>query len=109
MDFDGLKAAVVRLLAGESCKVNTVTFANDMTTLKSKNDILTLLVHLGYLSYDKSNEAVFIPNEEIRREFVNAMDGSEWSEVIEAVSSSEKLLKETIAGNAHIVADRKSK
>lgn len=74
MDFDGLKAAVVRLLAGESCKVNTVTFANDMTTLKSKNDILTLLVHLGYLSYDKSNEAVFIPNEEIRREFVNATE-----------------------------------
>ena len=82
MDYDGLKSAIVKLLAGERCKINTVTFANDMITFKSKNDVLALLVHLVYLGYDIKTEETFIPNEEIRREFVNAMDDSGWNDII---------------------------
>ena len=49
MNFDGLKDAVIRMLAGESGLINTGTFSNDMTTFTGRDDVLTLLVHLGYL------------------------------------------------------------
>ena len=62
MNFDGLKDAVIRMLAGERVPINTGTFSNDMTTFESKDDVLTLLVHLGYLSYHWPDKAVFIPN-----------------------------------------------
>ena len=62
MDMDGLQDAVVRMLAGERVKINTGTFSNDMTTFSCKDDVLTLLVHLGYLTYDSSSETVTIPN-----------------------------------------------
>lgn len=58
MDMDGLQDSVVRMLAGERVKVNTGTFSNDMTTFSCKDDVLTLLVHLGYLTYDSSSETV---------------------------------------------------
>ena len=51
MNFDGLKDAIVRMLAGDRVPVNIGTFSNDMETFQSKDDVLTLLVHLGYLSY----------------------------------------------------------
>ena len=47
MDMDGLKDSVVRMLAGESVSINIGTFSNDMTTFATKDDVLTLLVHLG--------------------------------------------------------------
>ena len=65
MDMDGLKDAVVEMLAGASVRINTGTFANDMTTFATKDDVLTLLVHLGYLTYDSENETVNIPNKEV--------------------------------------------
>ena len=73
MDMDGLKDAVVEMLAGASVRINTGTFANDMTTFATKDDVLTLLVHLGYLTYDSENETVTIPNKEVSREYVNAI------------------------------------
>ena len=72
-DYDGLKEAIISILNGNPYRVNTRTFQNDMTTLKSKDDVLTLLVHLGYLAYQKDTCQVFIPNEEIRAEFVRAI------------------------------------
>lgn len=53
MNFDGLKDCIVQLLAGGRCRVNTDTFANDMTSFKSRDDVLTVLIHLGYLAYDR--------------------------------------------------------
>lgn len=64
MDMDGLQNAVVRMLAGE---INTGTFSNDMTTFASKDDVLTLLVHLGYLTYNSIDESVTIPTRKSRR------------------------------------------
>lgn len=51
MNVDGLKDAVIRMLAGDRIEINTGTFSNDMTSFQGRDDILTLLVHLGYLSY----------------------------------------------------------
>lgn len=76
LNMDGLKDAVVEMLGGKRCRIDTGTFQNDLTSLSSRDDIFTLLVHLGYLAYDFINREVFIPNEEVRGEFVRAVKGS---------------------------------
>ena len=76
MNFEGLKDDVLSMLAGERIPVNTGTFSNDMTTFYSEDDVLTLLIHLGYLGYDFSYKEVFIPNSEVRGEYINAFHGS---------------------------------
>lgn len=73
MDFDGLKQKIVDMLGGARCRIYTQAFQNDMTTFKSASDVLTLLVHLGYLAYDSQSKEVFIPNEEVRDTFVMAI------------------------------------
>lgn len=65
MNFDNLKDTIVLMLGGLRCKINPRTFQNDMTTFQSKDDVLTLLVHLGYLAYDIESKEVFIPNQEV--------------------------------------------
>lgn len=103
-DFDGLKTAIVQMLSGNKYKVNTRTFQNDMTTFKSKDDILTLLIHLGYLAYNDETGSVYIPNAEIQEEFKNAVEGSNWTEVIKLIQISEKLLQLTWKEEAQKVA-----
>ena len=104
MDMDCLKDAVVEMLAGASVRINTGTFANDMTTFATKDDVLTLLVHLGYLTYDSENETVTIPNKEVSREYVNAISTMDWHGVIQSVQASRELLSALWAGNADAVA-----
>lgn len=104
MDFDGLRADIVRMLGGEQAKVNTLNFRNDMRNLESKDDVLTLLIHLGYLGYDCEKEEAFIPNKEIAREFENAMSVGGWPEIMRILKASEKLLEDTIGGDAESVA-----
>lgn len=78
MNFDGLKNAIIEMIAGSFVKVNPLMFQNDMVNLKSKDDVLTLLIHLGYLAYDPLQKEAFIPNEEIRQELlVAALDMDE--------------------------------
>ena len=103
-DYDGLKEAIIQMLAGSKCKVNTRTFQNDMTTFRNKDDILTLLIHLGYLAYDSETASVYIPNTEIWEEFKNAVEGSNWKEVITLLKNSEQLLQATWDGDAEKVA-----
>lgn len=93
MDMNGLKNAVVKMLAGECVRINTGTFTNDMTTFATKDDVLTLLVHLGYLTYDSEHETVSIPNKEVSQEYVNAISTMDWHEVIRSVEHSRKLLE----------------
>lgn len=83
MDMDGLKDSVIRMLAGEGVPVNVGTFSNDMTTFATKDDVLTLLGHLGYLTYDSVNETVRIPNKEVSQEYVNAISTMNWYGVAE--------------------------
>ena len=76
---DGLKEAIVRMLAGDRVQINTGTFSNDMTTFETKDDVLTLLVHLGYLSYHWPDKTVTIPNKEVSQEYVNAISTMAWN------------------------------
>lgn len=105
MDFDGLKADIVRMLGGERVKVNTLSFQNDMRSFKTKDDVMTLLIHLGYLGYDAETEETFIPNKEIVREFENAMSVSGWPEVMRILKASEKLLADTLRGDEKSVSE----
>ena len=93
MNMDGLKDSVVKMLAGSSARINTGTFSNDMTTFATKDDVLTLLVHLGYLTYDSQKESVSIPNKEVSKEYVNAISTMDWKEVITSIEASRKLLE----------------
>lgn len=81
MNFDGLKDSIIKMLAGENVKVNVRSFQNDMTTFQTKDDVMTLLIHLGYLAYKAETKEVFIPNEEIREEYITAIQVSNWQEV----------------------------
>ena len=80
MDFDGLKTTIIKMLAGESVRVKTTTYQNDMVNFKNKDDVLTLLIHLGYLAYDSKIRSAFIPNEEIRSELIDAVEEEQWSD-----------------------------
>ena len=91
--MDGLKDSVVRMLAGESVSINIGTFSNDMTTFATKDDILTLLVHLGYLTYNVTDQTVRIPNKEVSQEYVNAISTMNWHGVADLLDSSHKLLE----------------
>ena len=93
MNMDGLKDAIVQMLAGSNIRINTGTFSNDMTTFATKDDVLTLLVHLGYLTYDNEKETVEIPNREVSQEYVNAISTMDWTEVIRSVQTSRELLE----------------
>lgn len=95
MNFDGLKEAVIKMLGNGRCVIDPTTFQNDMTTFQVKDDLLTLLVHLGYLTYDRERSEVFIPNLEISQEFLRAINVSGWSGLIQALEQSETLLKDT--------------
>jgi hypothetical protein len=106
-DADGLRGDVTALLASEPKPVDISGYGNDMTSMESADDVLTLLVHLGYLGYEPRGNRrgeVFIPNNEIRDEFVTAMKRGGWTEVIRAVEASRALLSATWAGDAGAVA-----
>lgn len=105
MNFDGLKEAVAMMLGNGRCRINTRKFQNDMTTFKTKDDVLTLLVHLGYLTYDKNTSEVFIPNLEITEEFMNAVDEPGWDGLIQSIGHSEELLQATWNRDENSVAE----
>ena len=68
MGFDGLKSAVIEMLSGDEVKVNTATFKNDTVNIQNRDEVLTYMIHLGYLGYDQNRRSAFVPNEEIRQE-----------------------------------------
>lgn len=105
MNYAGLKDDIMAMLAGSMVRVNTNTFKNDFTTIASKDDALTALIHLGYLGYDSDRKKAFIPNYEVATAFEAALQTGEWSDIARAISTCDELLDETIEGNAERVAE----
>ena len=93
MNFEGLKDCITKMLAGEPVPINIGTFSNDMTTFRNRDDVLTLLVHLGYLSYDWNHKTVSIPNKEVGEEYLNVIREIQWNEVIQSIDRSRRLLE----------------
>ena len=104
MNFDGLKDDIIRMLSGEHVYVNTLKFQNDMRVINGKNDVLTVLIHLGYLAYDGDAQECYIPNKEVADEFLNAVEDTSWERLVEALTASQNLLAATISGNGQAVA-----
>ncbi len=104
MNYEGLKDDVIRMLAGERCKVNPTKFQNDMSIVRSKDEVLTVLIHLGYLSYDWHKSECYIPNKEVAGEMVNAVEANNWTPLMKALEASEQLLHATLRGDEESVA-----
>ena len=104
MNFDGLKDDIIRMLSGESIPVITTKFQNDMNVINSRNDVLTVLIHLGYLAYNRDTNRCYIPNKEVADEMNNAVQSTEWSQLAKTLENSQHLLDATIAGNENAVA-----
>lgn len=104
-NFDGLRTSIIAMLSGDSIKVKTKSYQNDMITFKNKDDVITALIHLGYLAYHQKSQTAFIPNEEIRTEFAEALEENKWNEFIDFQKRSEKLLSATLNMNEKEVAE----
>lgn len=91
-------------MAGKDIYVNTNKFQNDMTTFKSKDDVLTLLIHLGYLGYSSEDRTVYIPNKEVESSFISSIEDSSWSETTRSLLNSRELLEATWQKDEEAVA-----
>lgn len=105
LNFEGLRDMVVQMFAGARCMVDINTFQNDMTSFKSRDDVLTALIHLGYLAYDADTREAYVPNEEVRTAFTRAVMDTGWEPVVQAVRDSDRLLKATWNKDADLVAE----
>ena len=106
MDYDGLKTAIIEMLSGVEVKVDTSTFGNDISNIQSKDDVLTYMIHLGYLGYDQTKKMAFVPNEEIRQELTRAVESKRWNEMLLFQQESERLLDATLDLDEKVVASQ---
>ena len=109
MDYDGLKTAIIEMLSGVEVKVDTSTFGNDISNIQSKDDVLTYMIHLGYLGYDQAKKMAFVPNEEIRQELTKAVESKRWNEMFLFQQESERLLDATLDLDEEVVASQLGK
>lgn len=100
----GVQDAILKLMAGETVKIDTTTFTNDMVTFATRDDVLTLLVHLGYLTYNSGTKEISIPNYEISEQFISTIKVLGWNEVVNSLKISDELLQATLKCNAEKVA-----
>ena len=105
MNYDGLKDDVMAMLSGEKVYVNTDTFQNDLSTVSSKDEAITALIHLGYLGYDREEYSAYIPNYEVKKAYQAALCTGSWSEIAKSVGKCDELLRATIKGDAEKVAE----
>ena len=103
-NFDGLKSTIIEMLSGSSVRINTKSFQNDVVSFSNKDDVLTYLIHLGYLAYDQNRKTAFVPNEEIRQELVEAVESTHWNEFLTFQQESSDLLDATLDMDAESVA-----
>ena len=95
----------MEMLSGGMVRVNTNTFKNDFTTISSKDDALTALIHLGYLGYDRGKKKAYVPNFEVSLAYQAALESGEWKEIAKMIATCDELLDETIEGNEERVAE----
>lgn len=96
MNLDGLKDAVALMMDGGAVKINIRTYQNDMTSFHGRDDVLTLLINLGYLKYVSDTGEVSIPNREILDEFKSSTDSEEWLDTFTSFKKSQMLLDATL-------------
>ena len=105
MNYKGLKDDVIKMLGGGRCKVDPTGFQNDISIIHSKDDVLTVLIHLGYLAFNGDTSECYIPNREVEGELVNAVKDTNWQQLIATINESQHLLQAILDGNEKAVAD----
>ena len=104
INYDGLKDDIICMLGGGRVMVDPTGFQNDMSVVRSKDDVLTVLIHLGYLSFNWKRNECYVPNKEVEGELVNAVKNNKWEEVVKSINQSERLLEATLRGNSEYVS-----
>ena len=104
MDFDGLKTSVIEMIAGNSVEIDVTSFQNDTVNFADKDDVLTYMIHLGYLAYNQRLKKAFVPNEEIREELIRATKIKKWNELLSFQQKSSVLLDATLDMDTETVA-----
>ena len=104
MNYQGLRDDIIDLLSGGRTAVDPAGFSNDLSEVRSRDDVLTVLIHLGYLTYDRREQECFIPNLEVAKEMENAIKSNNWKEVVDALNRSKALLKATLRRDSDYVA-----
>ncbi|MBQ0016863.1 MAG: AAA family ATPase [Bacteroidales bacterium] len=104
LNYEGLKDDIIHMLAGGRCYVDATGFINDMSVIQSKDDVFTVLIHLGYLAYDENEQKCYIPNEEVSGEWINAVKANNWKEIVRTIQSSKALMESTLACDTEKVA-----
>lgn len=105
-DFDNVKETLEKLIRGESISINVLRFGNDINGINDNEELFTLLIHLGYLNYNRYEKTASLPNQEIREEFVEALRGSKnHTELRELVRRSDSLLQSLWMQDEEAVAE----
>ena len=104
MDYQGLKGDIAAMLAGGRCRVDIYSFENDMKVVRNRDDVLTVMIHLGYLAYDEGTEEAYVPNEEVRSALKRVITDVSWEPVIQAIDASDRLLQALLRKDADAVA-----
>ena len=105
MDFDGMKDDVVTMIGGGKVPVEVDGYLNTMTDFHTKHDVFTYLIHLGYLAYDREKQLCYIPNEEIRKQWIISIQCEDgYQPIIKLVNDSKALLEATINKDEEAVA-----
>lgn len=105
MNYDGLKEDILKMLSGERVEVSTDFFKNDLSTIGSKDETLTALIHLGYLAYEEETGEAYIPNYEVGLAYKAALTTGNWHKIAETISQCDKLLRATIRKDSDTVAE----
>lgn len=105
MNYEGLRDDIVNMLSGKKLYVNTETFQNDFSTVSSKDEALTALIHLGYLGYDREEESAFIPNYEVKKAYQAALCTGNWGKIGKSIARCDELLRATINCDSDKVAE----
>ncbi len=105
MNYDNgeLKDIICKMLLGNKVEIDVTEFENNLTKVDSADSALTVLIHLGYLAYDKKLKVCYIPNYEIKKEFERALKKLNWKEIYNPISNSKKLYEETLKGNVEFI------
>ena len=105
INYEGLKDDIINMIGGGRSKVDPTMFENDLSLIFGRDDVLTVLIHLGYLSYNWRKDECYIPNREVAGEMMNAVKRNKWAVIVKAVEASEQLLQATLDGDEEAVAE----
>jgi hypothetical protein len=101
-DLRDLRKKLFKLISGAKVSAAVSDFQSDVDSIRYCDEILTLLVHMGYLAYDETTKELYIPNLEISEEFDKSIKLSDWKEMVRTLKDSDNLLKATLNCNGKI-------